>query len=92
MLLPRSRSCNGRHDSKLPAILLIDEVDSFLQDRRRSAFVGVVGVEWNADMESYQGVFIASTNLMSSLDVLDSAALRRFVINYRLWWQLTLYV
>ena len=77
MLLPRSRSCNGRHDSKLPAILLIDEVDSFLQDRRnaeRSWELSGVN-EMLTQMESYQGIFIASTNLMSSV---DSAALRRF--------------
>ena len=83
MFLPRSRSSNGRHDSKLPAILLIDEVDSFLQDRRhaqRSWELSGVN-EMLTQMESYQGVFIGSTNLMSSL---DSAALRRFVINYRL--------
>jgi AAA+ superfamily predicted ATPase len=59
------------------AILLIDEVDSFLQDRRhaqRSWELSGVN-EMLTQMESYQGIFIASTNLMSSL---DSAALRRF--------------
>jgi SpoVK/Ycf46/Vps4 family AAA+-type ATPase len=59
------------------AVLLIDEVDSFLQDRRgASQSWEVSGVnEMLTQMESFAGVFIASTNLMSGL---DQAALRRF--------------
>ena len=59
------------------ALLLIDEVDGFLQDRRgaaRSWEVTLVN-EMLTQMESFPGVFIASTNLM---DGLDQAALRRF--------------
>ena len=59
------------------AVLLLDEVDSFLQDRtraQRSWEVTAVN-EMLTQMESFQGVFIASTNLM---DGLDQAALRRF--------------
>ena len=59
------------------ALLLIDEVDSFLQDRRgaqRSWEVTLVN-EMLTQMESFAGVFIASTNLMEGL---DQAALRRF--------------
>ena len=59
------------------ALLLIDEVDGFLQDRRdaaRSWEVTLVN-EMLTQMESFSGVFIASTNLM---DGLDQAALRRF--------------
>lgn len=59
------------------ALLLIDEVDSFLQDRRgasRSWEVSSVN-EMLTQMERFSGVFIASTNLM---DDLDQAALRRF--------------
>jgi SpoVK/Ycf46/Vps4 family AAA+-type ATPase len=59
------------------ALLLIDEVDSFLQDRRgaqRSWEVSQVN-EMLTQMESFPGVFIASTNLMEGL---DQAALRRF--------------
>jgi len=59
------------------ALLLIDEVDSFLQDRRgaqRSWEVSLVN-EMLTQMETYPGVFVASTNLMSGL---DPAALRRF--------------
>lgn len=59
------------------ALLLIDEVDSFLQDRRgaqRSWEVTLVN-EMLTQMESYSGVFIATTNLMQGL---DQAALRRF--------------
>lgn len=59
------------------ALLLIDEVDSFLQDRRgaqRGWEVSQVN-EMLTQMESFPGVFIASTNLMEGL---DQAALRRF--------------
>ncbi len=59
------------------ALLLIDEVDSFLQDRRkaqRSWEVTAVN-EMLTQMESFSGIFIASTNLV---DDLDQASLRRF--------------
>lgn len=59
------------------ALLLVDEVDSFLQDRahaRQSWEVTMVN-EMLTRMEAYSGVFIASTNLMGGL---DPAALRRF--------------
>lgn len=59
------------------ALLLLDEVDSFLQDRshaQRSWEVTAVN-EMLTQMEAYGGVFIASTNL---IDGLDQAALRRF--------------
>jgi len=59
------------------ALLLIDEVDSFLQDRQgatRSWEVTQVN-EMLTQMESFAGVLIASTNLMNGL---DQAALRRF--------------
>ena len=65
------------------ALLLIDEVDSFLQDRRgaqRSWEVTQVN-EMFTQMESFQGVFIASTNLMQGL---DQAALRRFDLKIKL--------
>jgi SpoVK/Ycf46/Vps4 family AAA+-type ATPase len=59
------------------AILLIDEMDSFLQDRRQaSKSWEVTSVnEMLTQMESFSGIFIATTNLM---DGLDQAALRRF--------------
>lgn len=59
------------------ALLLIDEVDSFLQDRRGAQHSWEVsGVnEMLTQMESFSGVFVASTNLMRGL---DQAALRRF--------------
>ena len=58
-------------------LLLIDEVDSFLQDRasaRQSWEITMVN-EMLTRMEAFSGVFIASTNLMGGL---DPAALRRF--------------
>jgi transitional endoplasmic reticulum ATPase len=59
------------------AVLLIDEVDSFLLDRTHSQHSWeITGVnEMLTRMEAYRGVFIASTN---RLEGLDSAALRRF--------------
>ena len=59
------------------AVLQIDEADSFLQNRenaKRSWEVTQVN-ELLTQMESFEGVLIASTNLM---DNLDSAAMRRF--------------
>ena len=64
------------------AVLLIDEVDSFLQDRRsaqRGWEVSLVN-EMLTQMESFDGVFIASTNLVEGL---DQAALRRFDLKVR---------
>lgn len=58
-------------------LLLIDEVDSFLQNRRgagRSWELTLVN-EMLTQMESFGGVFVASTNLMEGL---DPASLRRF--------------
>lgn len=63
-------------------LLLIDEVDSFLQDRRaahRSWEVSLVN-EMLTQMEAFQGVFVASTNLV---DGLDQASLRRFDLKVR---------
>lgn len=59
------------------AILLIDEIEGFLQDRRMAKHSWeVTGVnEMLTQMESFPGVFIASTNLV---DYLDQASLRRF--------------
>lgn len=59
------------------ALLLIDEVDSFLQDRRgaKASWETTLVNEMLTQMESFGGVFIASTNLISGL---DQAALRRF--------------
>lgn len=59
------------------ALLLLDEVDSFLQDRRGAKQGWEVSLvnEMLMQMESFSGVFIASTNLIEGL---DQAALRRF--------------
>jgi SpoVK/Ycf46/Vps4 family AAA+-type ATPase len=59
------------------AILLLDEADSFLQDRRGAQHSWEVTQvnELLVQMESYDGLFICSTNLMDSL---DQAVLRRF--------------
>lgn len=59
------------------AILLIDEVDSFLAERagaNRNWEVSMVN-EMLTQMEIFDGIFIASTNRM---DGLDQAVLRRF--------------
>ena len=62
---------------KRGAILVLDEVDSFLQDRSgasRSFEVSQVN-EMLTQMESFAGIFIATTNFM---DTLDRASIRRF--------------
>jgi SpoVK/Ycf46/Vps4 family AAA+-type ATPase len=64
------------------AILLIDEVDSFLRDRRganRSWEVTEVN-EMLTQIEAFEGVFIATTNLIEGI---DQAALRRFDLKLR---------
>lgn len=64
------------------AVLLIDEVDSFLRDRRgaHAGWETSMVNEMLTQMESYSGVLIATTNLM---DGLDQAALRRFDIKLK---------
>jgi len=59
------------------AVLVFDEVDSFLQDRRNSKNSWEVTQvnEMLVQMENFNGIFIATTNLMSGL---DQASLRRF--------------
>ena len=59
------------------ALLLIDEVDSFLADRRGAKYYWEVSMvnEMLTQMEAFSGVFIASTNWMTGL---DQAAMRRF--------------
>ena len=64
------------------AILLLDEADSFLQDRRgaqRSYEVTEVN-EMLQGMERFNGIFVCTTNLM---DRIDQAALRRFTFKIR---------
>ncbi len=64
------------------AVLLLDEADSFLQDRRgaqRSYEVTEVN-EMLQGMERFDGIFICTTNL---LDRLDQAALRRFTFKIK---------
>nr|WP_068170780.1 ATP-binding protein [Hydrogenophaga taeniospiralis] len=64
------------------AVLLLDEADSFLQDRRgaqRTYEVTEVN-EMLQGMERFAGVFICTTNLMDSI---DQAALRRFTFKIR---------
>ena len=61
------------------AVLIFDEVDSFLQDRNnahRNWEVTQVN-EMLTQMEEFDGIFIATTNL---IDNLDKASLRRFDI------------
>ena len=67
------------------AVLVLDEADSFLCDRRgahRSWEVTQVN-ELLTQMEAFDGIFIATTNLMESL---DAASLRRFPWKIRFDW------
>ncbi|WP_374359751.1 AAA family ATPase [Pseudoduganella danionis] len=65
------------------AILMLDEVDSFLRNRAGAREVWEVTQvnEMLTRMESFEGIFIASTNLMDSI---DPAALRRFDLKIEL--------
>ena len=59
------------------AVLVFDEVDSFLQDRSMAARSWEVTQvnEMLVQMESFDGIFITTTNLINNL---DKACLRRF--------------
>lgn len=59
------------------SILLLDEADSFFQDRKRARNSWEVSQvnEFLTQMENYKGVVFACTNL---IDNLDTATLRRF--------------
>lgn len=64
------------------AVLVLDEADSFLADRRdaqRSWEVTQVN-ELLTQMEAFEGIFVCTTNLMSKL---DQASLRRFAFKVR---------
>ncbi len=64
------------------AVLLLDEADSFLQDRRqavRSWEVSHVN-ELLTQMECYEGIFLCATNF---IDHLDTASIRRFGLKVR---------
>ncbi|KIM11035.1 MAG: hypothetical protein KU37_07975 [Sulfuricurvum sp. PC08-66] len=59
------------------AVLVFDEIDSFLRDRRdaRASWEVTQVNEMLVQMEEFEGIFIATTNL---IDNLDQASLRRF--------------
>ena len=64
------------------AVLVLDEADSFLADRRdaqRSWEVTQVN-ELLTQMEAFEGIFVCTTNLMNKL---DQASLRRFAFKVR---------
>jgi MoxR-like ATPase len=66
-----------RDSDPATTVLLLDEVDSFLSDRRQAqrSWERTQVNELLQQMERYPGIFIAATNLMSGI---DAAALRRF--------------
>lgn len=64
------------------AILMLDEADTFLSDRKnaeRNWEISAIN-EMLTQMESFDGIFIASTNFMQSF---DSASIRRFDIKLK---------
>lgn len=74
-----------RNALKQGAILQIDEMDSFLQDRRqahRSWEITEVN-EMLTQMEDFAGILIATTNFNTRL---DQAALRRFDMKIEMGW------
>jgi len=70
----RDMFAEARADS---AVLLLDEADSFLYDRRHAehSWERSQVNELLQGMERFDGIFIAATNL---IDVIDKAAVRRF--------------
>jgi SpoVK/Ycf46/Vps4 family AAA+-type ATPase len=68
-----------RQASEEKAVLLIDEVDSFLRAREaaRQSWELTLVNEMLTQIEDFDGIFIASTNLAAGM---DKAALRRFDI------------
>ena len=64
------------------AVLVLDEADSFLMDRRsaRQSWEVTQVNELLTQMEAFRGVFICTTNLMERL---DPASLRRFAFKVR---------
>ena len=64
------------------AVLLLDEGDSFLRDRRLAKAPWEITQvnEMLQQMESYNGIFICATNLMEEI---DAAALRRFTFKVK---------
>jgi SpoVK/Ycf46/Vps4 family AAA+-type ATPase len=64
------------------AVLLLDEADSFLRDRRHAEHSWEsTGVnELLVQMEAFDGIFVAATNLLADL---DQAAFRRFDLKVR---------
>ncbi|KFN44257.1 AAA family ATPase [Arenimonas metalli] len=67
------------------AVLLIDEVDTFLpaRDARRNGWENSMVNELLIRMEEFAGVLVATTN---RLDALDPASMRRFDGKVRLGW------
>ena len=63
-------------------VLLLDEADSFLRDRRlaRASWQVTQVNELLVGIEAFDGVFVAATNL---IDDLDQAVFRRFAIKVR---------
>ena len=64
------------------SILLLDEADSFLRDRRlaRSSWEVTQVNELLQQMENFKGVFICATNLVRNM---DAAAMRRFTFKIK---------
>jgi len=64
------------------SVLVLDEADSFLSDRRdaQNSWEVTQVNELLTQMEAFEGVFICTTNLMSKL---DQASLRRFAFKVR---------
>jgi len=64
------------------ALLLLDEADSFLNERKSARYSWEVTAvnEMLTQMEGFDGLFICSTNLMQRL---DEASLRRFTLKIK---------
>lgn len=67
------------------ALLVIDEADTFLRDRTLSRVSWETSMvnEMLAQLERFPGVFVATTNLV---DTLDAASMRRFDVKMKFDW------
>lgn len=74
-----------REAEREQAVLCLDEADSFLRDRTDMQHGWEITQvnELLTRLEDFEGIFVASTNLMESL---DRAALRRFDFKLRFEW------
>ncbi|MBF0311626.1 MAG: AAA family ATPase [Magnetococcales bacterium] len=81
----RNLAAMFRQAKEREALLVLDEADSFLADRRQASSGWEVTMvnEMLTQMEAFPGIFVATTNLDAHL---DQASMRRFTLKVRFEW------